>query len=547
MHSEQVADTSSLNMFFDDEVFSNVVLGDNFFRVAGILTTFAAPPICRDDHISEGEGEPWSTRPNEKELGFPGDPKLGTVPGTWMASPTMASPVPGLFLTSPTRRFVGNTSATDPVSSINAGTVLTYIVAMVAIFAASVAVVRTYCSKGMKAALIKRLPSAANIVGSEDDEIVPEKDGTDYVAFANHHGHDHSHLHTAPGVARLGSKICEHCQPLRHETNVIVLHRLGLLQRLASVNLGLALASILYFACSLVLLIISTWPEAHVVDGGAFHYLDFGGAALFSFLEVLTLLYSPERRFTSPTLLRILMFFSVCSTSVGFLLIALNRSVFEYIAHNINYINDFVVALVDSLLVSTVVRSPAHHPGQGGGHLRTGVCGKYGAHIAVLATLVPLTLSFGQVFVYNCSGVDWRGHMLGERNAHVLEFCFTMIGAAINFWFCLDSRMLAEELTRQIMIAPDEMVVVLDPSGNTSIHTADECGRPEHLARMNSLSPRSRPTPGPCTLGCCTHDHDHSVVIGDVSHSHDHAVIRNPNGSALTELLLPPDVASGSR
>ena len=92
---------------------------------------------------------------------------------------------------------MGNTSATEPVSSINAGTVLTYIVAMVAIFAASVAVVRTYCSKGMKAALIKRLPSAANIVGSEDDEIVPEKDGTDYVAFANHHGHDHSHLHTA--------------------------------------------------------------------------------------------------------------------------------------------------------------------------------------------------------------------------------------------------------------------------------------------------------------------------------------------------------------
>ena len=74
------------------------------------------------------------------------------------------------------------------------------------------------------------------------------------------------------------------------------------------------------------------------------------------------------------------MFFSVCSTSVGFLLIALNRSVFEYIAHNINYINDFVVALVDSLLVSTVVRSPAHYPGQGGGHLRTGLRQVWRAH-----------------------------------------------------------------------------------------------------------------------------------------------------------------------
>jgi len=48
-HAEQLTDTSSLNMFWDDETFSAIVLGGNFFRVAGIATTFAPPPICRAD------------------------------------------------------------------------------------------------------------------------------------------------------------------------------------------------------------------------------------------------------------------------------------------------------------------------------------------------------------------------------------------------------------------------------------------------------------------------------------------------------------------
>ena len=48
-HSEQITDTSSLNMFYNDELFSSMVLGTNFFRVAGLESKFAAPPLCRHD------------------------------------------------------------------------------------------------------------------------------------------------------------------------------------------------------------------------------------------------------------------------------------------------------------------------------------------------------------------------------------------------------------------------------------------------------------------------------------------------------------------
>jgi len=289
-----------------------------------------------------------------------------------------------------------------------------------------------------------------------------------------------------------------------------VLARLNKLQQLGDINLGLAVASILYFAISMVLLLVSAWPEPHLVDSGVFHTLDFGSNFFFALIEVLTLAYSPERRFSAPKLLRILMFLSVCSTSVALLLIILNRATFEVVAHNIDYLNDFTVALVDSLLVSTVVRSPASHPGQRvnpESGLRA--CAR---PVAVIATLVPVTLSFAQVLIYNVLGVDLRGHLLGERPAHVVEFIFNGVGAAINFWFCLDSRNLTEELTRQIMLAPDELIVVIDPTSNTSVHTADECGR----------SPYIRPTAPPIAPGWSFGSNGHSLLSDTISESHGH-------------------------
>ena len=75
------------------------------------------------------------------------------------------------------------------------------------------------------------------------------------------------------------SKVCEHCQPLRRDQRA----RLGPPQPspLADINLGIALASILYFAVSLVLLTVTIWPEQHLVDGDLFHQLDFGSTFLF--------------------------------------------------------------------------------------------------------------------------------------------------------------------------------------------------------------------------------------------------------------------------
>lgn len=54
-HARQLTDTSSINMFLDNESFQKIVLGENYFKLIGIDDTYAPPPICGDEP-EEGEG-----------------------------------------------------------------------------------------------------------------------------------------------------------------------------------------------------------------------------------------------------------------------------------------------------------------------------------------------------------------------------------------------------------------------------------------------------------------------------------------------------------
>ncbi len=70
----------------------------------------------------------------------------------------------------------------------------------------------------------------------------------------------------------------------------------------------------------------------------------------------------------------------------------------------------------------------------------------FGPPLAVAATLILFGLSIAQACLYNGLGKDSDGALYGERPAHVLEFLSNGIGAAINFWFCLDSKTIVEAI-----------------------------------------------------------------------------------------------------
>jgi len=81
-------------MFYNDELFTQMVLGSNFFRVAGLETKFAPPPLCRHDpdKPSATVTEGWKpnvaiTTPTIMEgAPQPPQPNMFTVVPTWNAS-----------------------------------------------------------------------------------------------------------------------------------------------------------------------------------------------------------------------------------------------------------------------------------------------------------------------------------------------------------------------------------------------------------------------------------------------------------------------------
>ena len=97
-HSQQITDTSSLNMFFNDELFTSVVLGHNFFKVANLETQFAPPPLCRHDPAKAAPTATVGWRPSATtavELASATPAALSTLIDYVSRVPAPASALPG--------------------------------------------------------------------------------------------------------------------------------------------------------------------------------------------------------------------------------------------------------------------------------------------------------------------------------------------------------------------------------------------------------------------------------------------------------------------
>ena len=45
-YNRQVTDTSAINVFFSDNAFRKIVLGENYFKLTGLDSEFVAPEMC---------------------------------------------------------------------------------------------------------------------------------------------------------------------------------------------------------------------------------------------------------------------------------------------------------------------------------------------------------------------------------------------------------------------------------------------------------------------------------------------------------------------
>lgn len=310
------------------------------------------------------------------------------------------------------------------------------------------------------------------------------------------------------GKIRIGKQDdddCEYLKPLRQETNILVLVRLNDLKFLRDVNIWLAIFATAYFGVNVVCTVLNSfergdWPgEAEctldpsncpVTTDQIFHRTEFGTTWLFSIIEVLAIIYSPDRQFEAELLLKFLVFWNVAASFVPAMLVFINLEMFEVPSHQLEYANGFAMAGVDMLMGIQLMRQyrkavqqhEARIPDPGSRRTKSeapatpSFC--KGMVIPALMGLIPLGVTAAMLAVYNGMGINepcdpadpevidawteqgltyplnfdgatgtfqncsldpYTGKMPQERNgeqaAHYLEFVFEMISAGITFWF----------------------------------------------------------------------------------------------------------------
>ena len=118
-----------------------------------------------------------------------------------------------------------------------------------------------------------------------------------------------------------------------------------------------AILSTLYLGVNLVCFVLTTYDNdcfpcpAAATSGKTYHRLEFAATFCFAVVGTLSLVYSPERRFASPLVLKALVFFNINATFVAALFVFINVEKFETLSHEIEYANELTATLVDAMIV----------------------------------------------------------------------------------------------------------------------------------------------------------------------------------------------------
>lgn len=163
--------------------------------------------------------------------------------------------------------------------------------------------------------------------------------------------------------------------PLTESTNVVLASHLSMLHLSSIANFGLATLSLIYGAHNVVMLFLnandhndddcgdpddSTIPRcgSSVSDQG-FHRLDLWPTFAFSLVTAFCFRTSPKSRIDgmSLTAVRIILALEIGLAFVAAMLVTLDLNSFEVLAHEIEYVNEFIRTLIDVFFLSTLLKS----------------------------------------------------------------------------------------------------------------------------------------------------------------------------------------------
>ena len=174
---------------------------------------------------------------------------------------------------------------------------------------------------------------------------------------------------------------------------------------------------------------------------------------VFNLVSLLAIFYSPKKlsnNYANPMMLKIFVVSSICLTFVSALLVSINLEKFEVLAHELEYINEFVMSMFDCIILSALVLQAQSRRGSQDLSISQGI----GLGIVLPGMIVAAV----QLGIYNLSGWTADGDSKGEQLAHYCEFSFGIFSAGVTFWFTVDSKLLADRRLAELMYRPEAAV-----------------------------------------------------------------------------------------
>jgi hypothetical protein len=145
------------------------------------------------------------------------------------------------------------------------------------------------------------------------------------------------------------------------------------------------------------------------------------------------------------SIIRSLLYFSPLKVVafIPMLLVWCNLGIFEVLAHEIEYSNELSMSFVDLVLLWSLTKQGKYNT-----KLKLKLVDT-GSGIFLVAGSVAMAIF--QLFIYNGMGHTATGGLAGEHLAHYCEFFFEIVSALIVFWFCVDSKFVADKEIFEIM------------------------------------------------------------------------------------------------
>jgi len=253
-----------------------------------------------------------------------------------------------------------------------------------------------------------------------------------------------------PLLRNINKQFLPGTKSLNHSQNVLLNARLVSLRLMGFVSFIIALYCLIYCGINVTLLYcnycmqVEAWAgNVSPVSDYAFHLTEFWSTFVFGIAEAVALMNTPKKLldvYENPLALKLVLLFNVMATLVPALLTTYNLDYFEIISHELEYMNEITMSLIDIVILFSLWRTPDCVQSMNTlSHEDTGWT------TSLVITTFACCIVLVQLYVYNWYGKTPNGDMVGEAAAHYFEFVFEIVSSMIVFWFTIDGKVMVDK------------------------------------------------------------------------------------------------------